>query len=127
MCSGCGLWLAVQAYEANQDLEITLEQPQDPDQCKKPPPEVEKKIPGWNGFPSFLAWPETDVMVKRCQLQRVHFHQGALRHQSNKRTTVPTSMKEMFDLQGLVSKGSSVEWPPTYGTFEFFGFIGSWA
>ena len=90
------LWLAVQAYEANQNLEITLEQPQDPDQWKKPPQDVEKKIPGWNGFPSFLAWPETEVMVNG--------------HPSNKPTTVLTSMKEMFDLQGLVSKGSSIEW-----------------
>ena len=105
------LWLAVQAYEANQNLVITLEQPQDPEQWKKPPPDVEKKIPGWNGFPSFLAWPETEVMVKKCHLQRVHFHQGALGHLSTKPTTVLTSMEEMFDLQGLVSKGSSVEWP----------------
>ena len=105
------LWLAVQAYEANQNLVITLEQPQDPEQWKKPPPDVEKKIPGWNGFPSFLAWPETEVMVKKCHLQRVHFHQGALGHPSTKPTTVLTSMEEMFDLQGLVSKGSSVEWP----------------
>ena len=32
------MWLAVQAYEANQNLEITLEQPQDPEQWKQPPP-----------------------------------------------------------------------------------------
>ena len=50
-------------------------------------------------------------MVKQCHLQRVHFHQGALGHPSNKPSAVLTSMPEMFDLQGLVSKGSSIEWP----------------
>ena len=36
-------WLAIQAYEANQNLEITLEQPQDPEQWKQPPPDVKEK------------------------------------------------------------------------------------
>ena len=41
-------------------------------------------------------------MVQKCHLQRVHFHQRAFRH---------PSMEEVFDLQDLPSKGSSVEWP----------------
>ena len=122
------LWLAVQAYEANQNLVITLEQPQDPEQWKKPPPDVEKKIPGRNGFPSFLAWPETEVMVKKCHLQRVHVHQGALGHPSTRPATVLTSMEEMFDLQGLVSKGSSVEWPSNLNQrMELSSSLASWA
>ena len=44
------MWVAVQAYEANKNLEIILEQPQDPEQWKQPPSEVKEKIPGWNGL-----------------------------------------------------------------------------
>ena len=121
-------WLAIQAYEANQNLEITLEQPQDPEQWKQPPPDVKEKISGWNGFPSFLAWPETEVMVKKCQLQRISFHQGALEHQTSKPTTVLTSMKELFDLQGLVSKGSSKVWPSDLNQrMELSSSLASWA
>ena len=121
-------WLAIQAYEANQNLEITLEQPQDPEQWKQPPPDVKEKISGWNGFPSFLAWPETEVMVKKCQLQRISSHQGALEHQTSKPTTVLTSMKELFDLQGLVSKGSSKVWPSDLNQrMELSSSLASWA
>ena len=41
------LWLAVQAYEANKNLEITLEQPQDPEQWKQPPSDVFQA--SWHG------------------------------------------------------------------------------
>eukprot|EP00435_Cladocopium_sp_Y103_P035138 s1047_g9.t1 len=44
------LWLVVQAYEANSNMEMTLEQPQDLEEWKKPPPDVKDKIPGWNGL-----------------------------------------------------------------------------
>ena len=122
------LWLAVQAYEANQNLEITLEQPQDPEQWKQPPADIKEKIPGWNGFPSFLAWPETEVMVKKCKLRRISFHQGALGHQTNKPTTVLTSTEELFDLQGLMSRGSSKEWPSDLNKrLELSSSLASWA
>eukprot|EP00435_Cladocopium_sp_Y103_P013046 s2797_g3.t1 len=70
------IFRVLKAFEANPAMEMTLEQPQDPEEWKKPPPDVYEKIPGWNGFPSFLAWPETKIMAKMCGLQKISFHQG---------------------------------------------------
>ena len=67
-------------------------------------------------------------MVKKCHLPSVHFHQGALGHPATKLTTVLTSTDEMFDLQGLVSKGSSVEWPSDLNQrMELSSSLASWA
>ena len=67
-------------------------------------------------------------MVKTCHLKRISFHQGALGHQTNKPTTVLTSMKELFDLQGLMSRGSSTEWPSDLNKrMELSSSLASWA
>jgi hypothetical protein len=67
-------------------------------------------------------------MVKKCNLQRINFHQGALGHQTSKPTTGLTSMREMFDLQGLASKGSSKEWPSGLAQrMELSSSLASWA
>ena len=67
-------------------------------------------------------------MVKRCHLQRISFHQGALGHQTSKPTTVLTSMKELFDLQGLVSKGSPKAKPSDLNQrMELSSSLASWA
>lgn len=61
-------------------------------------------------------------------IQRINFHQGALGHQTSKPTTVFTSMNEMFDQQGLVSKGSSKEWPSDLAQcMELSSSLASWA
>ena len=67
-------------------------------------------------------------MVKKCQPNRISFHQSALGHQTKKPTTVLTSMKELFDLQGLMSKGSSKVWPSDLNQrVELSSSLASWA
>eukprot|EP00435_Cladocopium_sp_Y103_P036163 s1820_g9.t1 len=122
------LWLAVQAYEANSNMEMTLEQPQDPEEWKKTPCDIHEKILGWNGFPSFLAWPETEIMAGLCGLKKISFHQGALGHGTAKPTTLLTSMAEMLPLQGLTPKGASKEWPKELADrLEMSNSLAAWA
>lgn len=66
------LWLLMLARYHKSQAEAMVEQPQDPLQWIQVPEERREE------FPSFLARPETQVVVEALQLTRVHFNQGAL-------------------------------------------------
>ena len=61
------------ARKRNPQLQVMVEQPQDPMEWKG----VEK---GRSEHPSFLVWPETKQMVRNVGLETVRLDQGRLGH-----------------------------------------------
>ena len=94
--------------KARGDAMVCIEQPQDPQEWRTPQT--------GETYPSFLAWPETEVVVKAGGLQRATFMQGDLGHPTTKPTTVLTNMerlKEVEQQQKGRKHDQSQGWPST--------------
>lgn len=67
----------MQARQSNPNLQVLIEQPQEPEEWAVG--EMALKRPG-EGFPSFLAWPETRDLIRDLGLKTVRLDQGSLGH-----------------------------------------------
>ena len=106
------LWLCYLGRHGNPDMEITLEQPWDPEEWV---PETRSR-PQF-GFPSFLSWPETAVIKEVCQLEVISFDQGVVGHVYPKPTQLLSNSQEVMSLNGRrvdVNQGIT-PWPAELG------------
>ncbi len=99
------LWFCHIGVQANPQMEIGIEQPQDPETYLPPTRERPKY-----GFPSFLSWPETTVIQETWLLRRIAFDQRCLGHSHKKPTEMLVSIPELYDLDGRRLEGQGEGW-----------------
>ena len=95
--------------KARPDAKVCVEQPQDPYEWRTPQT-------GGEEYPSFLAWPETETVVKGSGLKRVTFMQGDLGHPTAKPTTVLSNMEKVEEIArkyGSRGQYRGQGWPQT--------------
>eukprot|EP00435_Cladocopium_sp_Y103_P022093 s4393_g5.t1 len=95
------LWYMRRVSERNPSAEVLVEQPQDP----------EEWLPNAEECPSFLVWPETEKTIQDLKLNKVVFCQGEVGHQTDKPTTLLTTIPELKELDGLNKKTKGQRWP----------------
>ena len=103
------LWLkclrwARMMLRTNPRSRLVLEQPQDPEEWKE-------RVPDQDPFPSFMAWEETQAMMRDLNMKMVRMHQGALGHDTMKPTMVVTNAQYVMALDGLRMKNEGERWP----------------
>ena len=99
------LWYMRRMKQRNEEAEVMLEQPQDPQEwCSKA-----------KECPTFLNWPETRRTIKDLGLMEVKFCQGGVGHATAKPTTLATDMPELLELNGIKSNSRSNTWPESLG------------
>jgi hypothetical protein len=99
------LWYMRRVKQRNEEAEVMLEQPQDPQEwCSKA-----------KECPTFLNWPETRRTIKDLGLMGVKFCQGGVGHATAKPTTLATDMPELLELNGIKSNSRSNTWPESLG------------
>ena len=95
------LWYMRRVKHRNQEAEVMLEQPQDPQEW----------CPWAKECPTFLNWPETRSTIQALSLTEVRFCQGGIGHATPKPTTLATDMPELLELEGIKSKSMNPTWP----------------
>ena len=102
------LWICYLSKIGNPKCESMLEQPADPEQWL--PEDQERPL---HGYPSFLAWEETQRVCEILNLKRVDIDQDALGHERVKPTTLLTDVPEVLALHGTRCTTRSSNWPQT--------------
>lgn len=93
------MYLTYAARRGNPECETTLEQPRDTAEHK----EDNITIHYGYGYPSFLVWKETQMVMEVAQLRKSTFDQGAYGHEKKKPTTMISSSPEVHAMDGMES------------------------
>lgn len=91
----------------NANAELLLEWPQDPEEWLK----RENSNDEQDRCPSFLAWPETEEMIKDLKLTTTCFDQNAVGAGTPKPTSVIRDVQEIQCFEGLKAQRNDEEWP----------------
>ena len=92
------LWLIRQARKGNPELQVLIEQPQDPEEWAVGEMALERPK---EGFPSFLAWVETKDLIRDLNLTTVRLDQGSLGHATRKPTSLVTNIEMIQAMDGM--------------------------